>query len=139
MSLNTDCIFCKIIAGEIPATKIFESDSALAFMDISPIATGHCLVIPKNHYVTLDEMPASQAGEFLSALPAIIKAVQRATCCEGVNILQNNGKAAGQEVPHVHVHIIPRLPGEDFHFNWPAKSGDTAQITDLAQKIKAQL
>jgi len=134
-----DCIFCKIVAGQIPACKLIEDDDALAFMDVGPLAEGHVLLIPKEHAVTVDEMSSEQAAGVLKHLPSLVLAVQVATGCEGVNVLQNNGKAAHQEVLHVHFHVIPRNPGDAFHFNWPAGEYPQGRMEELAEKIKKGL
>ncbi len=134
--MNPDCIFCKIIAGQIPATKVYEDDVCLAFLDIGPLAEGHVLLIPKTHAVTLDQLPADSAGAMLRNLPALVKAVQAATACEGVNVLQNNGRVAHQVVPHVHFHIIPRKTGDAFHFNWPAGQYPPGKMEQLADAMK---
>ena len=135
----TDCIFCKIVAGQIPSAKILEDDSALAFMDIGPVAEGHVLLIPKAHYVTLDQMPADEAAAMLRRLPALVGAVQKAMGCPGVNVLQNNGRIANQFVPHVHFHIIPRGEGGAWHFNWPVGKYPPGRIEELTASIKAKL
>jgi len=135
----TDCIFCKIIAGQIPATKVLEDAACLAFLDVSPLADGHVLLIPKAHAQTLDELSADQAGAMLRNLPILVKAVQTATGCEGVNVLQNNGRAAHQFVPHVHFHIIPRNSGDAFHFNWPAGKYPAGKAEELAAAIRKAL
>lgn len=133
---DSNCIFCKIAAGDIPCEKVFEDDVALAFMDIGPLAEGHVLLIPKNHYATIDQMPADEAAAILRHVPSLVRAVQEATGCEGVNVLQNNGKAAHQEVPHVHVHIIPRNAGDAFGFTWPAGSYPEGRAAELAAAIR---
>lgn len=137
--MSQDCIFCKIAAGVIPATKVLDTPEALAFMDIGPIAEGHTLLIPKGHYATLDQMPADVAAAMLSHLPALVQAAQKATGAAGVNVLQNNGKAAHQEVPHVHFHIIPRVAGDAFHFNWPAGKYPPGKMDQLAAAIRQNL
>ena len=139
MKQDADCIFCKIASGQVPCCKIIEDDNALAFMDIGPLAEGHVLLIPKSHCVTLDEMSGREAGAMLHHLPALVKAVRQATGCQGVNILQNNGRVAHQVVPHVHVHIIPRNPGDEFHFNWPAGSYPKGRMEQLAEQIRQGL
>ena len=136
---DPDCLFCKIVAGEIPATKVFEDDSTVAFMDIGPLAEGHVLVIPTGHYETIDQMPADEAGAMLKHLPALTKAVQAATGCQGVNVLQNNGTVAHQVIMHVHFHIIPRNPGDEFHFNWPAGAYPPGRADPLAEAIRQHL
>ena len=134
-----DCIFCKIASGEVPSAKIFEDDSALAFLDVGPLAEGHVLLIPKAHASTLDQMTADQAGRVLKHLPSLVKAMQSAMDCEGVNVLQNNGLAAHQTVMHVHFHIIPRNTSDSFNFNWPAGSYGCGRAEQLAELIKGEL
>ncbi len=136
MKTNPDCIFCKIVAGEIPACKILEDDVALAFMDIGPVAEGHVLLIPKEHYETISDIPEEPAAAILKKLPQLVAAVQTATGSEGVNVLQNNGTVAGQLVPHVHFHIIPRNPGDKFEYNWPVGEYPEGKMPELADKIK---
>ncbi len=139
MKADPDCIFCKIVAGEIPCAKLFADDAALAFLDIGPLAEGHVLLIPKAHYETIDRMPADVAGRVLRHLPALAKAVQSAVGCEGVNVLQNNGRIAHQFVPHVHFHIIPRRAGDEFHFNWPAGKYPPGRAEELVEAIRKEL
>jgi histidine triad (HIT) family protein len=115
---TSSCIFCRIAAGEVPCHRVFEDRDTLAFLDIGPLADGHLLVIPKAHYERLDNMPAELAGRVLTHLPRLAAAVVRATGAAGYNILQNNGPAAQQEVPHVHFHIIPRAPGDGRGYRW---------------------
>ena len=134
-----DCIFCKIAAGKIPSAMVLEDAHAFAFMDIGPLAEGHVLLVPKGHFVTLDQMPADIAAAMLRHLPALVRAVQAATACQGVNVLQNNGRAAHQLVPHVHVHIIPRSAGDEFHFNWPASTYPPGRMESLAKAIRMNL
>ncbi|MDP6381407.1 MAG: HIT family protein, partial [Phycisphaerae bacterium] len=119
-----DCIFCRIADGELPSTKIFENDRMLCFMDISPIAEGHVLLIPKEHYKTITDMPAELVGEMFSQVPRLGRAVMDATKAEGINVLQNNGRCAGQVVSHLHVHLIPRWSEDGLGFRWPAKDAD---------------
>lgn len=133
------CIFCKIAAGQIPCVKVYEDAACLAFLDIGPLAEGHVLLIPKTHAETLDQLTSEQAGAMLRHLPALVKAVQAATACEGVNVLQNNGRVAHQVVPHVHFHIIPRKAGDAFHFNWPAGNYPPGRADSLASEIRKNL
>ena len=136
---DTDCIFCKIIAGEIPAEVICRDEGSLAFMDIGPLAEGHVLLIPTDHYETLDQMPPEAAAAMLGHLPALVRAVQAATGCEGVNVLQNNGRVAHQVVPHVHFHVIPRDQGDAFQFNWPAGQYPDGRVAELGDQIRRNL
>lgn len=139
MKTDPNCIFCKIAAGEIPCAKLLEDDAALAFLDIGPLAEGHALLIPKDHYETADRMPAEVAAAVLRHLPALGRAVQSTVDCEGFNVLQNNGRVAHQLVPHVHFHVIPRNAGDEFHFNWPAGTYPEGRIDQLAEKIRGYL
>jgi histidine triad (HIT) family protein len=116
-----------------------DSDDALAFMDIGPVAPGHVLLIPKWHCERIDELPESLAGALLRRLPAVVGAVRQATEAAGVNVLQNNGKIAGQLVPHVHFHIIPRFPGGEFRFNWPVGDYPEGRLDELAGLIRQNI
>ncbi len=139
MSSDPDCIFCKIIAGEIPCFRIFEYDATLAFMDINPVNDGHALIIPKAHY----EDVLSVSGDALAATAATVKkvaaAVQAALEPAGMNLLQCNGEAANQSVMHFHMHVIPRRIGDDLGMNWELKPGDMDAIARIAERIKAHL
>jgi len=132
-----DCIFCRIASGEIPTACVFEDDSSIAFLDAGPLADGHILLIPKVHASTVDQMSADQAGAVLRNLPNLARAVQEVTGCEGVNILQNNGRVAHQTVMHVHFHIIPRSTGDSFNFNWPAGEYAPSRAEELAGLIRS--
>lgn len=136
---DPNCIFCKIIAGQIPCARLIDDAFALAFLDIGPLAEGHALLIPKEHYVTLDQMPADSAAGLLRHLPRLGRAVQDAVGAPGFNVLQNNGKVAHQEVPHVHFHIIPRKPDDAFRFNWPAGKYPPGRLDELAGRVKGLL
>lgn len=142
---DPSCIFCKIIAGEIPCHKLYEDDRVLAFLDVGPLSNGHALVIPKGHYKTIDQMPAEDAAAMGRIIPSLSKAIMQATGATSWNLLQNNGEAAGQVVPHVHLHIIPRFagdaretptPGNGLPFSWPASEVDHAEAGKSAEKIR---
>ena len=132
----SDCIFCKIAAGDIPSTRVFEDGRCLAFMDIGPISPGHTLLIPKAHYEMIHQMPADEAAHLASHIPALAAAVRKAVGAEGINILQNNGRCSGQEVFHVHVHLIPRWPGDGLGFRWPAKKADPEVLKEQAEAVR---
>jgi histidine triad (HIT) family protein len=139
MRQDASCIFCKIVSGAVPAAKVLEDEFSLAFMDIGPLARGHVLLIPRDHYMTLDQVPCSLASALLKHLPSLVRAVQAVTGCQGVNVLQNNGRAAHQLVSHVHFHIIPRNTGDEFHFNWPAGAYSAGEIDLLAKAVREKL
>lgn len=118
MPSDSDCIFCKIIAAEIPAHVIYEDDAVLAFLDIGPLAHGHALIIPKGHYGLLTDMPQEVAASMMRVLPELGKAAMTVTQSAGFNILLNNGSVAGQVVQHVHIHLIPRNPDDGLGYRW---------------------
>ncbi len=134
-----DCIFCKIIAGQIPCHKLYEDDTVLAFLDIGPLSRGHCLVIPKAHYATLDETPPQVVAACASVLPRLGQAVVAVTGAAGWNVLQNNGAVAGQEVGHVHFHVIPRNKDDGQGFRWPAGKLDPGDAKRLVEEIAEKL
>ncbi len=131
-----ECIFCNIVEGRIPSAEILSDETAYAFLDINPLAEGHVLLIPRTHYETIDEMPGDEASRVMKHVPSLVKAVQAATDCDGVNVLQNNGRTAHQLIPHVHVHIIPRYEQDEFHFNWPAESYPEGRMEEVQNKIR---
>lgn len=135
----TDCIFCKIVAGQIPATKIYENKVLLAFLDIGPVSDGHTLVVPKQHFQRLHDCPSQLLGQITSTLGKIAKAVADAMDSDGYNVLCNNGKAAGQLVDHLHFHIIPRKTGDGVFNRWPAYKYDQGKIDQIAAKIRQNL
>ena len=125
-----ECIFCKIIKGEIPAAKVYEDELILAFLDINPVSEGHCLLVPKDHYDRLEDCAAIG-----SKMGRIAKAIIAATNAEGYNVLNNNGRCAGQLIGHVHFHIIPRRRGDGIFIPWPSKEYPPGRAEELIQKI----
>lgn len=139
MSHDSNCIFCKIIQGEIPAAKVYEDDHVLAFLDISQVTKGHTLVIPKTHRQDIFEMEPDTAANLFRVVPAIAKAVKEQNGAEGVNLLNNNGKTSGQTVFHYHMHIIPRYGQEDgFHPHFVDHAADytSADLQQIAAAIR---
>lgn len=120
MTSDPNCIFCKIVAGQIPCMKVFEDARILAFLDIGPLAEGHLLVIPKTHAERLEQMSPDDVAAVVRHVPRLARAVLQVTGAAGYNLLQNNGKVSGQVVPHVHFHIIPRTDGDGLGYRWPA-------------------
>jgi len=135
----SECIFCKIINGEIPCYKIYEDDNILAFLDISPVNKGHALVIPKKHYETILEISEDDLCRTLLVVKKLSGAIMTAMNANGLNISINNYKAAGQLVPHLHVHIIPRFSKDGLKFDWPAKKIKEREFKEIADKIKKVL
>ncbi len=131
-----DCIFTKIIAGEIPCEKIYEDDAVFAFLDINPVSDGHTLVIPKTKYEKLDECPEDVLADFCARLGKIAKAVGIAMNADGYNVLCNNGKAAGQLVDYVHFHIIPRKEGDGVVKHWPSYQYPDGKMQEIGENIR---
>jgi histidine triad (HIT) family protein len=140
MTTASDCIFCKIVAGHIPCTKVFEDESALAFMDICPLNKGHLLVIPKAHYENILEMDPELYGHLASLICKLAKAVNMSIAPQGMNVMQLNGKAGNQVVPHVHLHLVPRWEGDALTVcAWEPVAGDKDAIAAAANMIRAKL
>lgn len=135
-----DCLFCQIIAGEVSSCKIYEDEYSLAILDIFPISPGHVLVMPKKHFSTLDEMEVTEAANVFSTVVKINKALVALTPNNaGFNILQNNGKGAGQEIQHVHFHIIPRFKDDRVRFKFPKCNISAGQMKFVQEKLVAAL
>ena len=132
-----NCIFCKIIAGTIPSAKVYEDDNFVAFMDINPIACGHTLVIPKTHCRNALDTPDSVAAGFYPVIVKVANAVKKACNADGINIMQFNEPAAGQEVFHSHVHIIPRKEGDNVGIKVPERlKPSMEEISKIARAVK---
>lgn len=138
--MNADCIFCKIVAGELPSTTIYADDLVQAFMDINPIVHGHALVIPKQHYETLPEAPEEALARCVAVAKRIALAQYDALDAEGVNLHQANGAVAGQVVPHLHFHVIPRYADDGHHWNWSHRDYDSVEaMAAMGNTLKAAL
>jgi len=134
-----DCLFCKMVAGQIPVTKIYEDEVVLAFLDIGPISDGHTLVIPKQHFEKLHNCSSELLGRIGQCLGRIAGAVAAAMNSDGYNVLCNNGRAAGQLIEHLHFHIIPRNTGDSLFGQWPAYEYEQGKIEVIAEKIQKNL
>ncbi len=136
---DPDCIFCKILQGQIPSTSLFESDAFLVFLDINPANRGHALIVPKRHVETVFDLPEGYGEELIAIMRKVGKAIMKATGATGMNILQNNYADAGQAVPHVHWHLIPRFAGDGL-LPWSTKTyADGDEMASLAGKIRSVL
>lgn len=136
----SDCIFCKIAKGEIPSNTIYEDENFRVILDIAPANLGHCLILPKTHSANLFEMEPEMVGKAHILAQKTAKAVAEATGCDGLNILQNNGEAAGQTVHHYHVHVVPRKAEDDVTMtfgSFPKPSDD--EMTEIRNKIKENM
>ena len=132
----SDCIFCQIVSGQIPSSKVYEDEEVLAFLDITQVTTGHTLVIPKKHYRNVLEMDAEAASSLFARVPKIAKQLQEKLGASGVNIINNNEEAAGQTVFHTHVHLLPRFDATDgLKLTFETHEPDFAALAQLAQEI----
>ncbi len=139
-SMTKPCIFCSIIAGQEPCVQIHHDNGFLVLMDKYPINPGHALVMPTKHYETLLQMPHAEVGKLYSLVPTIARAIISAVKADGFNIGQNNGIAANQIVPHVHVHIVPRFHDDSPDGKWPSRRVVSQEdIVKIAQKIKDEI
>lgn len=132
---QADCVFCKIVAGEIPSARVHEDEVCIAFLDIGPLADGHLLIVPKEHYDRITDMPAAEVAAVAQRIPALARAVMKVAGADGFNVLQNNGKASGQAVPHVHFHIIPRREGDGLGYRWNAGKYPEGRLQQLQQAL----
>jgi len=134
----TDCIFCKIVAGEIPADKIYEDDQVVAFLDIRPVSRGHALVVPKIHTADILSTNEAMLAAAMARVKKIAEGVVAATGAAGFNLGVNNGAAAGQVVFHLHFHIIPRFSNDGLK-PWPNAESEPASRAEMAAEIKKHL
>jgi len=133
------CVFCQIIAGVIPSAKIYEDEQLLAFLDVGPLSPGHCLLVPKEHFTRFEQLPPDLVAALARRLSPLAQAIVKAVSAQGYNILNNNGRCAGQLVEHVHFHIIPRHPGDSLFTRWPTGKYPPGRMDELADKIKLLL
>ena len=131
-----NCIFCDIVNGKAPSEIIFENEHVLGFLDIRPLNYGHSLVIPKNHFENFLDVPKSDLESVVTAAQKISEAIKLSMNTDGLNIVANTGRAAGQTVFHFHFHIIPRFNSDDFHFKPVFKNYENGLMKELADKIR---
>ena len=133
----TTCLFCQIVAGEIPALRVAESERAIAFMDIFPATPGHALVVPRRHAVDALATSDEDLAACIALAAKVGRAAESALGAEGVVFQTLARPAAGQTVFHVHIHVIPRRTGDEFVFPWPTLAGDLAEIESYAERLRA--
>ncbi|MCC6357589.1 MAG: HIT family protein [Phycisphaerales bacterium] len=136
---TSDSIFTRIIRGEIPCQRVFESPTVFAFLDINPLAPGHTLVVPKRQVERLEQLPENEAADIARVLGRIARAILDVTGAPDYNVLQNNGSSAGQVVPHVHFHIIPRREHDGLGFRWNPKPAGADELKALRDRLAAIL
>ena len=134
-----DCIFCKIRDGQVPSLKIFEDERTLAFMDINPLNSGHCLVITKTHAATLFEAEVGDLQAAIASAQRVALAIRDGLKPDGLNLLQANGAAAFQSVPHFHLHLIPRWNNDGKGFDWKLQPGNREQIMKVGERVRSLL
>lgn len=130
----TDCIFCKIVNGEVPAKKIYEDEKTIAFLSIEPLTFGHTLVIPKEHYEDIFDMPEELLKEVFVSVKKVSEILKEKLKCDGINVMNSNGKVAQQDVFHYHVHVVPRYAGSNFKLKY--ENSSPGNIDEVFQKIK---
>ncbi|MCB1745024.1 MAG: HIT family protein [Gammaproteobacteria bacterium] len=135
MSDTSDCIFCRIVRGEIPSFQLYEDEHSLAFMDINPANQGHALAIPKRHSENLFTIDPEDLAHTAQAAQRVAIAIHKSLAPAGINLVQANGPAAGQSVFHFHMHIMPRIAGDELKLNWGMYPGDMEAIGNLAKRI----
>jgi len=140
--MESDCIFCRIVDGEIPAVRVYEDGEHLAFLDTNPRSEGHVLAIPKEHITTLDELGDEQIANLFIVVKRIAKALKQKMGAKGYNIVSNNGEIAGQVVPHIHIHIVPRYEDKSssagFESAFPVDAKAKTRLEDVGEILKIQ-
>ena len=139
MAGKPDCIFCKIVRAELPAARVFESETLMAFLDVNPVVPGHLLLITKDHYVSLLEASDSAAGELGTVLPRLARAVCQGVDAPALNVVANTGREAGQVVDHLHLHFIPRYGGDRLFGNWPHRAYGLGEQESIRRRIEVAL
>lgn len=132
---DNNCIFCKIAAGEIPSKTLYEDDKFRVILDLNPATRGHGLILPKNHYANLYELPEETAGEVMKLAKKMVKIMTDKLKCDGFNLVQNNGEQAGQTVFHFHMHLIPRYKNDGQVLGWKEKSTTSEELEEVKNII----
>ena len=137
--VDANCIFCKIAGGEIPSTTVYEDEQFRVFLDLSPATKGHALIVPKQHYANIFEIDEAVLRDLIALAKKVATGMKEALNCDGINIIQNNGPAAGQSVFHFHLHVIPRYEGDGQKMLWTPHESDPAEQKKLAEIISKAL
>lgn len=137
--MKKDCIFCKIANKEMPASFVYEDEKALAFLDIKPLSMGHTLVIPRNHYETILDITEEEIAHLSKIIKRVALAARKGADADGITILQQNGRAAGQEIFHMHVHVIPRHAGKTLAKFGEAPEVNRKKLDEIAERIRKQI
>jgi histidine triad (HIT) family protein len=137
--MSADCVFCKIRDGQLPSMKIYEDERTLAFMDINPLNAGHCLIVTRTHAPTIWDADAADLSAAITSAKKVALALREAVKPDGLNMLQANGAAAFQSVPHFHLHLIPRWNNDGKGFDWTLVPGDRSQILQVGERVRQAL
>lgn len=136
MQRDPECIFCKIVAAQVPAHVVYEDQSTIAFLDVGPLAEGHLLLVPREHFSRLSGLPGELAADLGSKIPLLGRALMKVTSAVAFNVLCNEGADAGQVVKHVHFHLIPRRAADQLGYRWNAGSYPAGRAADLAAEYQ---
>jgi histidine triad (HIT) family protein len=139
LTYNEGCIFCKIVHKRAPVSEIYEDETVISFLDIRPLNSGHTLVIPKAHYIDIFDIPEKELAAVHKVSKLVSLAVKKATRADGISIIQQNGKASGQDIFHFHVHVVSRFEGQKLQPFSELIEVDRAQLDTMARKIKQYL
>ncbi|MBI5789404.1 MAG: HIT family protein [Candidatus Schekmanbacteria bacterium] len=134
-----DCIFCKIIQGQIPCQKLYEDEHVISFLDIYPAGPGHSLVLPKTHFDNLLEAESEVLGQIMQACQTVAKTLQAVLKADGFNIFLNNGQAAGQIIHHLHYHILPRFANDDLHIKLPSHKYQPGEMEQIQKDVSSDM
>ncbi len=137
--ISADCVFCKIVRKEVPASIVYEEASVLAFLDIHPLNKGHTLIIPKAHYETIFDIPEGVLAEVFKVTKIVAMAIKKSVKADGISIIQQNGRAANQEIFHLHVHAIPKFEGQKLTRFISANFASRDKLDQVAIQIKKEL
>ena len=132
---DTNCIFCKIANGEIPSKTLYEDDKFRVILDLGPASKGHALILPKEHYADLYELPEETAGEVMKLAKKMAAQMMQRLGCEGFNVVQNNGELAGQTVFHFHMHLIPRYRDDGQKIGWKPQEATQEELETIRAQI----
>ena len=139
MAQDPTCVFCRIVSGQIPSARLIETDSAIAFLDINPIAPGHTLLVPREHAATMADASPALISAAAAELPRLTRAILAATGAKGLNIIQNNGREAGQLVDHVHFHLVPRSAEDAIRIHWSQGKYQGTAMEEMRSRIVQNL
>jgi len=137
MVSEKDCLFCKIVKGEIPSKKVYEDENVIAFLDINPASKGHTLVVPKKHCLNIFDIDEEVLKNVITAVKKVATMIKEKLSADGINILQNNGQRAGQIVEHFHFHIIPRYKDDKIAFIFPREAGKPEELEEVCNILSS--